>query len=72
MDKIPYIVVYKKFKGRKHYLKVLYNNLDDIIDNNKRKPIIPNEFELIEIGWGKPFIKKYMEMYNIKQIEPND
>ena len=69
MNKVPFIVVYKRPKGRKHFIKILYVTLEDIIDNKKRKPPIPHDHELIEIGWGKTFIKKYMVQYNIKKID---
>jgi len=72
MDKVPVVVVYKKPKGRKHFLKVLDTTIDEILDNNKRKPLIDYEFELIEVGWGEPFIEKYMEEYNIIKIEENE
>jgi len=72
MNKVPFVVVYKKPKGRKYFLKTLYVTLEDIIDGNKRKPPIPHEFELIEIGWGTRFIKDYMEEYNITKIEDNE
>jgi len=69
MVKQPFVVVYKRPRGRKHFIKVLYMNLEDIIDNKKRKPPIPHDYELIEIGWGEPFIHLYMEEYNIKEID---
>jgi len=69
MGKQPFVVVYKRPRGRKHFLKVLYMNLEDIIDTKKRKPPIPHEYELIEIGWGESFIEKYKEEYNIKEID---
>lgn len=73
MSKPPYVVVYKKPKGRKYFIKVMdYVTLEDIIDEKKRKPPIPHEYELIEIGWGESFIKKYMEQYNIKEIDENE
>ncbi len=69
MGKVPFVVVYKRPRGRKYFLKVLYMDIEHIIDSNKRKPPIPHENELIEIGWGESFIEKYMEEYNIKEID---
>lgn len=69
MDKI-YVVVYKKPRGRKHYLKVLEGmNLDDIITTNKRKPPIPHDYDIVELGWGKNFVESYMKQYKITKIE---
>jgi len=67
--KTPYVVVYKKPNGRKYYMKLLTTTLDDIINLNKRKPPIPHDYELIEIGWGSSFIDSYKEKYNIKTID---
>lgn len=69
--KIPFVVVYKKSnKGRKYYMKVFKDlSLEDIIDTKKRKPPIPHEYELVEIGLGETFIEKYKKEYNIKKIE---
>lgn len=72
MSSIPIIVVYKKPRGKKHYLKVLFGNIDDIIDGNKRKPPIAHEYEIIKIGWGKSFIEKYKEEYKIKEIDKDE
>lgn len=68
--KPPVVVVYKKPRGRKYFMKIFSNiAVDDIINLNKRKPPIPHEFELVEIGCGEQFIEEYKEMYNIKDIE---
>ena len=38
-------------KNPKIYIDIFTNiRIDDIIDNTKRKPIIPNDAEIIEIG----------------------
>jgi hypothetical protein len=69
MDKII-VVVYKKPRGRKHYLKVLEGvTVDDVLTTKKRKPPIPHEYELIEVGWGRHFIESYMKQYKITKIE---
>ena len=39
--------------------------VDDIIDGNKRKPPIPNEHEILDIGVGKVFEKRYKEKYKL-------
>ena len=38
--------------------------VDDIIDANKRKPPIPHENEILEIGVGE-FGEKYKKKYNL-------
>lgn len=45
----------------------IFNNIrpDDIIDGNKRKPYIPHENEILELGWGETFIEKYKKKYKL-------
>jgi len=65
--KIPTVVVYKKSsKSKKHYLLITEEHVDEIINNQKRKPILPNNYEIVEIGVGESFIEKYKKEYNIK------
>lgn len=64
-EKIPIVVVYKK--GKKHFLQSFEGiELDSILSNKLRKPIIANENEIIEIGIGKSFIEKYKKQFEIK------
>jgi len=69
VSRLPFVVVYKKNKGRKYFMKVLYIDLEDIIHNKKRNPPIPHEYELIEIGLGVTFIEQYKERYKIKDAD---
>ena len=66
----PVVVVYKKPRGRKYFVKVFENMyVDDIIDANKRKPPIPHEYDIIEIGVGLTFLEDYIERYNATIVE---
>ena len=48
------------------YKTMLENTrVDDIIDATKRKPIIPKEADIIEIGVGKGFEAKYRKKFNL-------
>jgi len=70
MNKPPIVVVYKKPRGRKHYMKVLENmTIDDVLTTKKRKPPIPHEYELVEVGWGESLIESYQKQYKITKIE---
>lgn len=61
---VPIVVVYRKRKKGKLYLEVFDNlRVDDIIDGNKRKPPIPHNYEIVDIGVGTSFIKKFREKY---------
>jgi len=64
--KIPTVVVYKKPTGKKYYLLVTESGVDEIIDSSKRKPLIPNNYEIVDMGIGESFIEKYKKQYNIK------
>ena len=64
--KLPVVVVYKKPTGKKYYLMVTESSIDDIIDGGKRKPLIPNNYEIVDMGIGESFIEKFKEQYNIK------
>jgi hypothetical protein len=63
----PVVVVHKgSDKNSKIELSIFTDiRVDDIIDGNKRKPPIPHEHELLEIGVGRDFEKKYKEKYKL-------
>ncbi len=68
--KIPVVVVYKTTyrKKVKFHLKVFRDVLvDDIISTTKRKPLIPNDAEIVEIGVGSSFEEKYLKKYKISK-----
>lgn len=69
MARVPFVVVYRRPRGRKYFMKVLYMDIEHIIDANKRKPPIPHENELVEIGWGLSYVDKWKEEYKIKEID---
>jgi len=41
-------------------------DIDEIINSRKRNPLLPNNYEIVEIGIGESFIEKYKKEYNIK------
>ena len=55
--KIPIVCVYKgKRSNSKVYIKVFNNILvDDIISTTKRKPLIPKDSQILELGVGTGF-----------------
>lgn len=65
-EKIPVVVVYKKPNGKKYYMLVTESEVDAIISPSKRKPLIPSEHEIVDIGIGKSFIETFKKQYNIK------
>jgi hypothetical protein len=72
-EKTIICVVYKKLTGKKHYLNTYINyELDAIISNRKHTPLIPDNFEIVDIGIGKSFIERYKKQFNIKEITIKD
>lgn len=70
-EKIVTCVVYKK--GKKHYLNTYANfGVDTIISTRKHTPLIPDDCEILDIGIGKSYIKRYMSQYNIKEVTIKD
>ena len=61
------VVVHKKpRKNGKVFLEVFQNTrVDDIISTTKRKPLIPNEHEILDLGVGISFVKKYKKKYKL-------
>ena len=64
--KITTVVVYKKPTGKKHWLLTTEEDIDEIINSRKRNPLLPNNYEIIEVGVGEAFIDLYKKQYNIK------
>ena len=40
--------------------------LDDIIDAKKRKPPIPHNYDILDIGVGESFVERYKKKYKLK------
>jgi len=65
-EKIPIVVVYKKPTGKKYYMLVTESEVDTILNPPKRKPLIPDGCDVVDIGIGKSFIASFKKQYNIK------
>ena len=63
----PVVVVHKgPRKNSKIQLSIFKNiRVDDVIDGNKRKPPIPHEHEILDIGVGAFFEKRYRQKYKL-------
>jgi hypothetical protein len=64
--KLVTVVVYKKPTGKKYYLLTTESEIDEVLSNSKRKPLIPNNYEIVDMGIGESFIKSFKKQYNIK------
>ena len=68
MNRMPEVVVVHKGprKNSKIYINIFKNvRVDDILDTKKRKPLIPYENEILEIGVGASFEEKYRKKYKL-------
>ena len=66
-DPIITVVVFKKRK--KTYISTFSNVIiDDILDSSRRKPLIPTEYEIVDIGIGKSFVERYMKQWKVTKI----
>ena len=61
------VVVHKKpRKNGKVFLEVFENTrVDDIISTAKRKPLIPKENEILDIGVGISFKERYKKKHKL-------
>ena len=64
---LPVIVVHKgPRKNSKIIIDVFENTrVDDVITTSKRKPLIPDTNEILDIGVGTSFIKRYKKKYKL-------
>jgi len=63
---LPVIVTYRKRKNGKVYLQRFENTrVDDIINGRKRNPLIPDNYEILEIGVGESFEERYKQKYKL-------
>jgi hypothetical protein len=62
------VVVHKgPRKNSKVILDVFENTrVDDIISTTKRKPHIPKENEILDLGVGISFVERYKKKYKLK------
>ena len=65
---LPVVVVHKgPRKNSKVHLEVFENTrVDDIISTTKRKPLIPKDNEILDLGVGESFIEKYKHKHKLK------
>jgi hypothetical protein len=68
MNRMPEVVVVHKRprKNGKVFIEVFENTrVDDIISTTKRKPLIPKENEILNIGVGISFLEKYKKKHKL-------
>jgi hypothetical protein len=62
------VVVWRKStRANKRYMTVFNDiKVDDVL-TEKRKPLIPNEYILDEVGVGSSFIEEYQHKYKLNK-----
>tara|TARA_R110001592_G_scaffold170333_1_gene407459 strand:- start:1902 stop:2123 length:222 start_codon:yes stop_codon:yes gene_type:complete len=63
---ITTVIVYKKPTGKKYWMLTTEGSIDEINNSRKRNPLLPSNYEIVEMGIGESFIKQYKKEYNIK------
>jgi len=63
---ITTVIVYKKPTGKKYWILTTKGSIDEINNSRKRNPLLPSNYEIVEMGIGESFIKQYKKEYNIK------
>lgn len=63
----PIVVIHKGPRKNSKIQLQIFNSMrvDDIIDGNKRKPPIPNEHEILDIGVGESFVERFKKKYKL-------
>ena len=66
MEKIVVVVVYKPKRARKVRVEAFNDILvDEILNDHKRKPLIPKDAEILDIGLGESFKNIYKNKYKL-------
>lgn len=61
------IFVVHEENNKKVLTKLVKHKLDEILDTNKRKPIIDYKYEILDIGIGPEMGEKYKKKYKINE-----
>ena len=65
----PVVTVVVLKKRKKIYISTFQNiMIEDVLDSSRRKPLIPNEYEVVDLGVGKSFIERYMKQYKVTKV----
>lgn len=63
---ITTVIVYKKPTGKKHWMFITEEHIDEINNSRKRNPLLPSNYKIVEMGVGESFVSLYKNQYNIK------
>lgn len=68
-EKTPTVIVYQKRTGGNYYLAVTLEHPDVVNNLGARKPIIPHNYKIIELGIGASLINYWAKRYGIKSFQ---
>lgn len=67
MKGMPIYVVYKKPRAKKlRIAEFVGYGIDEILDGNKRKPPIPHNYEIVDVGIGSSFLERFKSKHSKK------
>ena len=69
--KIVTVVVYRKPTGKKYYMLITEDPIITILNPSKRKPLLPDNFEIIDITFFKLLILKLFIIICLASVLPN-
>jgi hypothetical protein len=69
INNMAVVAVWKKTKRAKTIYMTVFNtaSVDQVNTTRARKPIIPNDAPMLELGVGKSFINQWMVKYKLKK-----
>ena len=70
-EKLKVIIVYKKRKNlTKHFMSITEHDVDSVLNKFRKKLLLPENYEIVEMGIGKSLISTWQDKYEIKNITP--
>jgi len=68
-DKLKVVVVYKKRKNlTKYFISITEHDIDSVLNTKRKRLLLPQDYEIIEIGIGESLLEIWQNKYDIKNI----
>jgi hypothetical protein len=68
-DKLKVVVVYKKRKNlTKYFISVTEHDVDSVLNTKRKRLVLPQDYEIVEIGIGESLLEIWQNKYEIKNI----
>jgi hypothetical protein len=70
-EKLKVVVVYKKRKNlTKHFISVTEHDVDSVLNTKRKRLVLPQDYEIVEIGIGESLLEIWQNRYKIKNVTP--